>query len=158
MTELLFYGQRIEVCGLAYEVAYNHLRRTIIHERNSEAFVRVGITTESAQRAFANRYYGYDDTFHGDWPQSRHGDYAGLTRLVNALNALYANLPPVVTPEPEVVTPPTQEEQDEKDIQTCLSVLYSSLNNAQSNALCNLINMLWSSDPEKRPFKNTRDE
>ena len=62
-----------------YEVYTNYLQK-LGGGYNDEIFLDLKLDTKK----FANSAYGYD-SIEGDWPESKFGDFAALTRLVEAL-------------------------------------------------------------------------
>lgn len=84
-----FVTFRINGKDVGYKVAPNHLK---IHTggKNSEVFDRLGLSREG-KMTLAVSAYGYPISVeHGrhDWPESKSGDMAALTRLVNLLHLM----------------------------------------------------------------------
>lgn len=70
---------------LHYEVKNNHLSGFGIS--NNEIFEKLGISSFDKRMDYASSIYGYSSVA-GSWPESKEGDYVGLTRLVKALYEL----------------------------------------------------------------------
>lgn len=73
---------------LHYEVNNNHLNGSRIS--NNAIFDKLGISPFDKRIDYASSIYGYRSGG-GAWPESKEGDYVGLTRLVKALYELIEN-------------------------------------------------------------------
>lgn len=76
---------RIDDEVLCYEVNNNHLNESRMP--NNTIFEKLGISSFDKRVDYASSIYGYR-SIGGAWPESKEGDYVGLTRLVKALYEL----------------------------------------------------------------------
>jgi len=88
ITNILKYGDAVEICDKVYCVEDCYLDGM---RGNDDMFTTLGLD----KMAFAKDCYGYapiGGSGSGGFPEARHGDYEGLTRLINALYALAQKL------------------------------------------------------------------
>jgi len=72
-------GGKLEIAGVTYDVAYNHL--LYLEGPNDEIFDKLGIRDK---KNFCEKAYGYKPSG-GNFPQCKIKDYPALTRVAMAL-------------------------------------------------------------------------
>lgn len=77
----LQYDDIVELMGITYRVAANHLSNKSITAYNDQIFIKLGIENI---HTFCSNHYGYT-TGRGAWPEFKTYDFSAATELVKAL-------------------------------------------------------------------------